>query len=179
MSNEKSVYKCLDASAAHVPPDERERMIGVFNVSEYEEGWWLWVHPAEDLPDDAENFPAVLALLAVARDLGCRWVNLDVDGDVLEGLPTYADDPCEVEGCESYPADGNARCAVHLPMMRCRYEDCVEQHPVASDSELVTCAKCREYLGLPKLCVKCSRPIPVPVLDALEPERCVNCADPK
>jgi len=34
---------------------------------------------------------------------------------------------------------------------RCRYSDCVEQHPVASDEEQVTCATCREWLGLPPL----------------------------
>lgn len=31
---------------------------------------------------------------------------------------------------------------------RCRYMDCAEQHPVASDDEQVTCPTCREGLGL-------------------------------
>lgn len=33
--------------------------------------------------------------------------------------------------------------------VRCRYSDCTEQHPVASDAEQVTCATCRVSLGLP------------------------------
>lgn len=32
---------------------------------------------------------------------------------------------------------------------RCRYDDCVEQRPVATDSEQVTCRTCRNALGLP------------------------------
>lgn len=32
---------------------------------------------------------------------------------------------------------------------RCRYSDCREKHPVASENEQVTCSTCRLYLGLP------------------------------
>ena len=35
--------------------------------------------------------------------------------------------------------------------VKCRYEDCREQHPVAGEDEQVTCSTCREYLGLPPL----------------------------
>lgn len=34
---------------------------------------------------------------------------------------------------------------------RCRYEDCPEAHPVATEDEQVTCATCRKELGLPPL----------------------------
>ena len=34
---------------------------------------------------------------------------------------------------------------------RCRYADCIEQHPVAGDDEKVTCPKCRHWMGLPAL----------------------------
>ena len=34
---------------------------------------------------------------------------------------------------------------------KCRYEDCKEHNPVAEEDEQVTCATCREYLGLPPL----------------------------
>jgi len=41
------------------------------------------------------------------------------------------------------------------PELRCRYDDCIEQHPVIPDEEeetaRVTCPKCREYLGLPSV----------------------------
>src|ERR1700752_4095095 len=33
--------------------------------------------------------------------------------------------------------------------LRCRYDDCVESHPIADDDEPVTCPTCRKYLGLP------------------------------
>ena len=32
---------------------------------------------------------------------------------------------------------------------KCRYTDCKEQHPVASEEEPVSCVTCREYMGLP------------------------------
>lgn len=35
--------------------------------------------------------------------------------------------------------------------VRCRYSDCIEQHPEARDYEQVTCNTCRKYLGLPEL----------------------------
>ena len=35
--------------------------------------------------------------------------------------------------------------------VRCRYTDCPEHHPEAMEDEKITCATCREYLGLPPL----------------------------
>lgn len=36
--------------------------------------------------------------------------------------------------------------------LRCRYDDCVEQHPVTmNDTEQITCPSCRDYMGLPAL----------------------------
>lgn len=32
--------------------------------------------------------------------------------------------------------------------LRCRYDDCAAQAPVALDSERITCPRCRKYLGL-------------------------------
>lgn len=37
---------------------------------------------------------------------------------------------------------------VETDTRRCRYDDCVEAHPVAGDSELVSCATCRAEMGL-------------------------------
>jgi len=34
---------------------------------------------------------------------------------------------------------------------RCRYTDCTEGHPVATEQEQITCPVCRKYLGLPAL----------------------------
>ena len=36
------------------------------------------------------------------------------------------------------------------PKKKCRYTDCKEQHPVASEEEPVSCATCREWLGMPQ-----------------------------
>jgi hypothetical protein len=35
-----------------------------------------------------------------------------------------------------------------LDPKRCRYDDCVEQHPVAQEDERITCSTCRAWLGL-------------------------------
>ena len=35
--------------------------------------------------------------------------------------------------------------------LRCRYSDCCEQHPVATEDETVSCPTCREWLGLPEV----------------------------
>ncbi|HET6958949.1 MAG TPA: hypothetical protein VFI56_20280 [Vicinamibacterales bacterium] len=113
MTDEKSVHRTLDASTAHVPPDERDYMMGVFSVNEYDEGFWLWVSPEDSLPEGSEEFPAVLALLDYARGLNCRWVNLDRDGDLLEGLPAYEEEPCEAEDCPNYPLWGENFCEEH------------------------------------------------------------------
>jgi hypothetical protein len=34
---------------------------------------------------------------------------------------------------------------------RCRYGDCRERHPTAREEEQITCATCRDYMGLPEL----------------------------
>lgn len=36
-----------------------------------------------------------------------------------------------------------------IDTLRCRYDDCVEQHPLTDTGERVTCPTCREALGLP------------------------------
>jgi hypothetical protein len=33
--------------------------------------------------------------------------------------------------------------------LRCRYNDCAEQHPVGDDDAVPSCPRCREELGLP------------------------------
>jgi hypothetical protein len=33
-------------------------------------------------------------------------------------------------------------------LLRCRYADCDEAHPVATENELVTCMKCRKDMGI-------------------------------
>jgi len=34
-------------------------------------------------------------------------------------------------------------------LLRCRYHDCVEAHPVAGENDLVTCHTCRRFMCLP------------------------------
>lgn len=38
---------------------------------------------------------------------------------------------------------------------RCRYLDCIQGNPVASDEERVTCSECRHNLGLPQIGWQC------------------------
>jgi hypothetical protein len=48
-------------------------------------GWMFYAQEEYD-----ENLPAeIIALMNKARELGADWVDLDSDGDVLDGLPTW------------------------------------------------------------------------------------------
>ena len=42
-------------------------------------------------------------------------------------------------------------CTCSTDTLRCRYSDCIEQHPEATEDERITCRTCRECLGLPSL----------------------------
>jgi hypothetical protein len=44
--------------------------------------------------------------------------------------------------------DGKYSLAISEDKLRCRYTDCIEKHLVAKDDERVTCATCRNVLGL-------------------------------
>ena len=59
---------------------------------------------------------------------------------------------------ELYDAHGNAP----LTAKRCRYEDCAEHHPVATEDEQVTCATCRASLALDS-----ELPVAFPVIGVL------------
>lgn len=57
-------------------------------------GWWVWV-PADDIDDCEHAYTACgfsldfNGLLGVARDLGCRWIHFDTDGDPVDGFIIY------------------------------------------------------------------------------------------
>lgn len=52
--------------------------------------------------------------------------------------------------CPVCGADEATGCYCTLKDLRCRYADCVNQHPVAAEGERVTRSECRTDLGLPR-----------------------------
>ena len=88
-----AIYSYLDASTKYVTQEDA-RLIdaglapGLSRPHEY--GAWIWVDPdsvsAEEKAESPMS-PAYWALLDYARKSGCRWINLDSDGDDDLGLP--------------------------------------------------------------------------------------------
>lgn len=70
--------------------DGRELPLTVGGYGDY--GWFLWVPKTEDL-STAENIPADLAIIfTYARQIGCSFLLLDIDGDENPNLPVYPDE---------------------------------------------------------------------------------------
>jgi hypothetical protein len=57
-------------------------------VAPYEHGWFIAVQP-EELHADLQIPDALSAVMVWANAHGARWVRLDCDGDVIEGLQTF------------------------------------------------------------------------------------------
>ncbi|WP_442951658.1 DUF5983 family protein [Paenibacillus sp. GYB003] len=82
----------LKLSTSHIHPksnqwlsDDEQGVLAVFDKHIY--GYWILVPDAEadlkDVPDDLQH------ILRFASELGCSWIMLDGDGQVIEELPTY------------------------------------------------------------------------------------------
>jgi len=96
-----AAHQYLDLSTRHLPHSEREGLDegdapGVIRPFTY--GWWVHVHELADSYDNAdqedeeyEDFPALLAAIRRARELGCTWILLDSDGELDDELPTHDD----------------------------------------------------------------------------------------
>lgn len=51
-------------------------------------GWLVW---ADDGVIADNDLPDLAACLALAKAHGCAWVRFDVDGPIVDALPSYAD----------------------------------------------------------------------------------------
>jgi len=102
MSN--NVYSYLDATAMHLP--EGDSLV----YTNHDFGWWVYVWSEDEgegeeiVRDRAANFPALCAVVAHARSLGCRWINFDSDAEAVEGLPLF-NETSEAEEFDSLLAE--------------------------------------------------------------------------
>jgi len=99
-----TVARYLDASTAHLTPNDARLLrrltdgilIGdcppIAHATGF--GWLVWV--PHDCIDDYEHAYSACGfsidfngLLGVARDLGCRWILFDRDGDPVDGFTVY------------------------------------------------------------------------------------------
>ncbi len=158
MSNADNIRKYLDISTAHIPTDERKHVLDCTLSTKHDFGFWVWV-PTDDnfgMEDIVAECPSVAAVIAVARELGCTWINFDADADTLDGLPTFDESAqCHVGGCDKDPRTGEEFCPGHMPSV-----------PIDDPGHAGN-----------KKCVKCQQLIQKPVLARSMPERCENCAD--
>jgi hypothetical protein len=61
---------------------------------EYDEGWFVHVPPDLAKPEFADNCQRLLPksiydILVYAHTVNAHWINLDADGEIYDGLPTY------------------------------------------------------------------------------------------
>ena len=107
-----TITKVFDVSTTHISPNDMRliettarahREEGIFAkppttliVYDYEEGCFVFA-AIED--DEAENFYTTLeghglshefiALLRLAKQFGCKFLQLDRDGEIYDNLPTF------------------------------------------------------------------------------------------
>ncbi len=86
---ERSVRKYLDASTGNLPHDEFTEMEKRTIVQQHPYGTWVWVRPVDEMQELPEKFPYLAAIMALAREHGCTWINFDQDADPLEGMPRF------------------------------------------------------------------------------------------
>lgn len=109
-----TIIKMLDLSTAHLPPhvlasDGEE----ITCCHPKHAGLFMWVPSDPFDPDESgrsgDADPAVLAVRAYARSLGCDWILFDADADIDPALPIF-DPPEPVETCgrcgREFPAGG-------------------------------------------------------------------------
>lgn len=81
------IYKVLDISTAHISKetgrllDECELDGGYYNIDTY--GWLIACEDWDTLPDD------LLECIRYAQRHDCAYIRLDVDAEIISGLPTY------------------------------------------------------------------------------------------
>ncbi|WP_336764386.1 hypothetical protein [Asaia sp. VD9] len=95
-----SVRKFLDLSTGHLSPRDREQLTGLLTEQPPyassssmtgERGWLIYVSTDPD-PAHWSEIPALVAILARARELDCDYVLLDADGPFDETLPLFDED---------------------------------------------------------------------------------------
>ena len=87
------ISKMLTVSTAHITKttaellDDGVRDLIVYPKAEY--GWFILI-PSSDVIDSLHIVMSdLMRLLKLAKDLGCEWLCLDCDGEVLDYMTTY------------------------------------------------------------------------------------------
>lgn len=83
------VHQYLDASTGNLPEAEAKALDPWVTVTPHEWGWWVWVRPENDMNTIPQDLPALTAIMALARNLGCRWINFDAEAEAIEGFPYW------------------------------------------------------------------------------------------
>ena len=81
-----NIRKFLDLSTAHISGKTNSWLEseGRPSIHQTDAGWFLWCSLFnEEMPRD------LLTVVAYARGLGCCYVMLDRDAELIEALPTY------------------------------------------------------------------------------------------
>ena len=89
------ISKMLTISTAHITEETankldreiNENIIGLCVYEKTDFGWFI--HVPDDLEEVVESLRDLCECLLLAKDLGCEWLCLDCDGEVLSYLDTY------------------------------------------------------------------------------------------
>lgn len=95
-----AVEKFLDAGTTHILARDSDLLyldprLFPARVIPHDYGWWINVPEEKILEEyiplmfDAGFSLAFVKLMRQACNLGCWWINLDIDGDVLEDLESF------------------------------------------------------------------------------------------
>ena len=88
-----AVSKMLSLSTAHLEKATADALTNGFSFGQtvYDKdvyGWWIALPDLSDPPEEVES-PSLRAVLERAKLLGCEWLMLDSDAEILDDLPSY------------------------------------------------------------------------------------------
>lgn len=95
-----SVRKFLDLSTGHLSPRDRDRLTEILaDKPPYgsttsmmgDRGWLIYVSD-EPNPEHWSGIPALVRIIARARELDCDYVLLDADGPFDDTLPLFMEE---------------------------------------------------------------------------------------
>jgi hypothetical protein len=96
-----AIEKYLDISTGHITYEDSQTLLWKHEsfptrVIAHEYGWWICVYDKKTQKESV--YPgmrkqgyseAFIDMMRMAADANCSWINLDSDGDYLEGLETF------------------------------------------------------------------------------------------
>lgn len=92
------IFQCLDVSTAHITERDNELLAkdGIsISVYPYEYGWLVYSGDGQASKADFERAlkegfsQALINLICIAHEKGCKFLNLDCDGMLYDDLPTF------------------------------------------------------------------------------------------